>query len=102
LMEGLDILSFIELDPPAARGSPSDDETLAVAVLGVTPTSPCAHSHAITGARATASPATEGLFRNAFRSIPAPDPQCRFHLSSSTFRLVRLRKFDYRNDTVWF
>ena len=95
-MEGLDILSLIELDPPAARGSPSDDETLAVAVLGVTPTSPCAHSHAITGARATA------LFRNAFRSIPAPDPQCRFHLSSSTFRLVRLRKFDYRNDTVWF
>jgi len=101
-MEGLDILSFIELDPPAARGSPSDDETLAVAVLGVTPTSPCAHSHAITGARAAASPATEGFVSER---VPL-DSRTGSTMSVPSFvihiPLVRLRKFDYRNDTVWF
>jgi hypothetical protein len=38
-MDGLDTLSFIELDPPTARGPSSDDNTLKIAISGV-PRSP--------------------------------------------------------------
>jgi len=54
-MDCLDIPSFVELDPPTARGSASDDEAPAIAVFGVTRSPQRAHLNAIT--------AREGLLR---------------------------------------
>src|SRR5258705_2169752 len=47
-MEGLDTLSFKELDPPAARRPLSDNNALKVAVSGVSRSPQRAHSDAIT------------------------------------------------------
>src|SRR6202023_1436407 len=48
-MDGLDAPSFVELDPPTARGrSSSDEQTLAVAVFWLTRSPPCPHSDVIT------------------------------------------------------
>jgi hypothetical protein len=46
-MQGLDAFSFIELDPPTARGPASDDDTLKITVFGMPRLSQRAHSHAI-------------------------------------------------------
>jgi hypothetical protein len=46
-MNGLDTPSSVELDPPTARGSSSDDEALAIAVSGVSRSPQRAHSDAI-------------------------------------------------------
>jgi hypothetical protein len=47
-MDGLDTLSFIELDPPTARGPSSDYNTLKIAVSGVSGSPQRAHSDTIT------------------------------------------------------
>jgi hypothetical protein len=48
MVNGLDAAPFIKFDPPTAWGSSPNDKSRAVTIFGMTHSSPCAHSNAIT------------------------------------------------------
>src|SRR6202022_5076953 len=100
-MDGLDPLSFVELDPPTARGPLSDDKTLKIAVSGVSPSPQRAHSNAI------AERERRLRFQRSVRfgTRAARFPQLIHHVSSifphPHFSLSDPRRF-YINDRVCF
>src|ERR1700693_3867686 len=48
MVNGLDAAPFIKFYPPTAWGSSANDKSGAVTIFGMTRSSPCAHSDAIT------------------------------------------------------